>query len=102
MPEPLFYWSKALPTRPGHYWARESPNHVESVVLVYREEGESELSVRYGPRPSDTVFVQNWRGYDWSHRPIPIPEDEPNPVGLDPDTFVPPIVMKRGKPRARR
>jgi hypothetical protein len=94
--KPTFTWSSELPRRPGWFWHRESPNHEDSIVRVFREEGEDELSVRYGTRANDVCWLANWRDHQWSHRSIPVPVEPPAPIEPPPLVTVPPgkVVIK--------
>lgn len=69
-----YVWSTLLPNRAGYWFYRPSPAHEETIVTVFKEEGENEWSYRYGSRPSEVNWVLNTRGHEWSG-PVPLPAE---------------------------
>ena len=98
---PLFVWTATPPHRAGHYWFRESFNHEESIVEVYREEGEREWSVSYGPRTTDTNWLLNMPG-EWGDRAIPLPVEIASEEDEVSDELLPPPLAPQGTLRARQ
>lgn len=71
-------WSHLPPRSTGRYWYREKEETEAEIVKVYKVKGESELSVRYGPRKDDVNYVENYCG-QWAG-PIPVPKEPASSV----------------------
>ncbi len=97
---PLVWVDCQTVARIGWWFHRENANHEEDIVRIYREEGETELSVRYGSRPNDVVWLQNWRDHQFAG-PIPVPEDPPL-LPPEPDIYTDGVRMVKGRRRAAR
>lgn len=63
-------WQRKQPTAYGWYWFRESDNHNECIVQIFKDD-DSFDSVRFGSGADDTTFLDSCVG-EWCG-PIPEP-----------------------------
>jgi hypothetical protein len=57
-----YLYSSKSPSRVGFYWYRHSKSHESTIIEIYKDEGDSSFSVRFGNYDDQTDFLENYNG----------------------------------------